>query len=85
MSSEVETSRENTLEAVQRGSSTSLGMTKIALFQMRRGAESCYRQNCTARSAIDPHYRPDHGRRGDPPSVKDKTRTAPEAKTLSNS
>jgi hypothetical protein len=59
MSSEVETSRENIFEAVQRGSSTSLGMIKVALFQMRRGAESCYRQNCTARSAkstrtIDP-------------------------------
>src|SRR5262245_8948712 len=39
MSSEVETSRGTTLPASQRDSSTSLGMTKIALIQMRCGPE----------------------------------------------
>src|SRR4051794_30036371 len=39
MSSEGETSRENTFKAVQRDSSTSLGMTKIALIQMRCGVD----------------------------------------------
>jgi N-carbamoylputrescine amidase len=37
MSSEVETSREVTFKAAQRDSSTSLGMTKVALVQMRCG------------------------------------------------
>jgi len=37
MSSEVETSREDTLKVPQRDSSTSLGMTRAALIQMRYG------------------------------------------------
>ncbi len=39
MSSEAETSRESTLKVSQRDPSTSLGMTKIALIQMRCGPE----------------------------------------------
>jgi N-carbamoylputrescine amidase len=39
MSSEAETSRESTLKVSQQDSSTSLGMTKIALIQMRCGPE----------------------------------------------
>src|SRR6266513_814919 len=39
MSSEVKTSRENTFKVVQRDPSTSLGITKIALVQMRCGME----------------------------------------------
>jgi hypothetical protein len=38
-------------------------MTKIALFQMRCGAASCYPPELHATIyKIDAHYRPDHGR-----------------------
>src|SRR5437763_6242649 len=39
MSSEAETSRDATLKISQRDSSTTLGMTKVALVQMRCGPE----------------------------------------------
>ena len=84
MSSEVETSRENTFKAVQRDSSTLLGMTKIALIQMRCGVEPCYPPELHATICkIDVHYRPDHSRRS--LEAKDKTRTVPEAKDSRNS